>query len=142
MTVRVDIGQAHSEGTKMLKEFKEFAMRGNVVDMAVGIVIGAAFTSIVKSLVDDIMMPAVGRGFFFVIAVMNGGLFNVPLYVPNNIATVVIITMLLLFAWKYKKLTHQATIIGVAINLTTFFHKTIGSSEMVQDFLKAMILYR
>ncbi|MGD9866371.1 MAG: large conductance mechanosensitive channel protein MscL [Hyphomicrobiales bacterium] len=44
----------------MLKEFKEFAMRGNVVDMAVGIVIGAAFTSIVKSLVDDIMMPVIG----------------------------------------------------------------------------------
>lgn len=44
----------------MLKEFKEFAMRGNVVDMAVGIVIGAAFTSIVKSLVDDVMMPVVG----------------------------------------------------------------------------------
>lgn len=44
----------------MLKEFKEFAMRGNVVDMAVGIVIGAAFTSIVKSLVGDIMMPIVG----------------------------------------------------------------------------------
>ena len=44
----------------MLKEFKEFAMSGNVVDMAVGIVIGAAFTSIVKSLVADIMMPIVG----------------------------------------------------------------------------------
>ncbi len=44
----------------MFKEFKEFAMRGNVVDMAVGIVIGAAFTSIVKSLVADIMMPIVG----------------------------------------------------------------------------------
>ncbi len=44
----------------MLKEFKEFAMRGNVVDMAVGIVIGAAFTSIVKSLVGDVMMPVIG----------------------------------------------------------------------------------
>jgi large conductance mechanosensitive channel len=44
----------------MLKEFKEFAMRGNVVDMAVGIIIGAAFTSIVKSLVDDILMPPIG----------------------------------------------------------------------------------
>ncbi len=44
----------------MLKEFREFAMRGNVVDMAVGIVIGAAFTSIVKSLVGDIIMPIVG----------------------------------------------------------------------------------
>ncbi|MGA8258779.1 MAG: large conductance mechanosensitive channel protein MscL [Arenicellales bacterium] len=44
----------------MLKEFKEFAMRGNVVDMAVGIVIGAAFTSIVNSLVRDVIMPIVG----------------------------------------------------------------------------------
>jgi large conductance mechanosensitive channel len=44
----------------MLKEFKAFAMRGNVVDMAVGIIIGAAFGSIVKSLVDDVIMPPVG----------------------------------------------------------------------------------
>jgi large conductance mechanosensitive channel len=44
----------------MLKEFKEFAMRGNVVDMAVGIIIGAAFGTIVKSLVDDITMPPIG----------------------------------------------------------------------------------
>jgi len=44
----------------MLKEFKEFAMRGNVIDMAVGIVIGAAFGTIVKSLVSDIIMPPIG----------------------------------------------------------------------------------
>jgi large conductance mechanosensitive channel len=44
----------------MLKEFKEFALRGNVVDMAVGIVIGAAFSTIVRSLVDDIIMPPLG----------------------------------------------------------------------------------
>ncbi len=44
----------------MLKEFKEFAMKGNVLDMAVGIVIGAAFTAIVSSMVDDIIMPPVG----------------------------------------------------------------------------------
>ncbi|MBC8504461.1 MAG: large-conductance mechanosensitive channel protein MscL [Anaerolineales bacterium] len=44
----------------MLKEFKDFAMRGNVVDMAVGIVIGSAFGVIVKSLVDDILMPVIG----------------------------------------------------------------------------------
>ena len=44
----------------MLKEFKEFAMRGNVVDMAVGIVIGAAFGTIIKSLVADIIMPPIG----------------------------------------------------------------------------------
>ncbi len=44
----------------MLKEFKEFAMRGNVVDMAIGIVIGAAFGAIVKSMVDDVIMPPIG----------------------------------------------------------------------------------
>lgn len=44
----------------MFKEFKEFAMRGNVIDMAVGIVIGAAFGTIVKSLVADVIMPPVG----------------------------------------------------------------------------------
>ena len=44
----------------MLKEFKEFAMRGSVVDMAIGIIIGAAFGTIVKSLVDDVLMPPIG----------------------------------------------------------------------------------
>jgi large conductance mechanosensitive channel len=44
----------------MFKEFKEFAVRGNVVDMAVGIIIGAAFGAIVKSLVDDVIMPPIG----------------------------------------------------------------------------------
>jgi large conductance mechanosensitive channel len=44
----------------MLKEFKEFAMRGNVVDMAVGIIIGAAFGKIVSSLVNDVIMPPIG----------------------------------------------------------------------------------
>ncbi len=44
----------------MMKEFKEFAMRGNVVDMAVGIVIGAAFGKIINSLVKDVIMPPIG----------------------------------------------------------------------------------
>lgn len=45
----------------MLEEFKKFAMRGNVVDMAVGIIIGAAFGKIVSSLVSDIIMPPIGK---------------------------------------------------------------------------------
>jgi len=45
----------------MLKEFKAFAMRGNVLDMAVGIILGAAFGKIIASLVDDLIMPPVGR---------------------------------------------------------------------------------
>jgi large conductance mechanosensitive channel len=44
----------------MLKEFKEFAMRGNVVDMAVGVIIGGAFGRIVSSLVNDVIMPPIG----------------------------------------------------------------------------------
>jgi large conductance mechanosensitive channel len=45
---------------KLFNEFKEFAMRGNVIDLAVGIVIGAAFTTIVNSLVKDVLMPPLG----------------------------------------------------------------------------------
>jgi large conductance mechanosensitive channel len=44
----------------MLKEFKEFALKGNVLDLAIGIIIGAAFGAIVSSLVDDILMPPIG----------------------------------------------------------------------------------
>ncbi len=44
----------------LIKEFKEFAVRGNVMDMAIGIIIGGAFTPIVKSMVDDVIMPPIG----------------------------------------------------------------------------------
>ena len=44
----------------VIQEFKKFALRGNVIDMAVGIIIGAAFGSVVKSLVDDVIMPPIG----------------------------------------------------------------------------------
>ena len=44
----------------MLKEFRDFAMRGNVIDLAIGIIIGAAFTTVVNSLVKDIIMPPIG----------------------------------------------------------------------------------
>jgi len=44
----------------MLKEFKEFAMRGNVLDLAIGVIVGGAFGKIVTSLVNDIIMPPIG----------------------------------------------------------------------------------
>ena len=44
----------------LIKEFKEFALKGNVMDMAVGVIVGAAFGTIVKSVIDDIVMPVVG----------------------------------------------------------------------------------
>jgi large conductance mechanosensitive channel len=52
--------KAEEKGLQMLKEFRDFAMRGNVVDLAVGVIIGAAFGSIVTSLVADIIMPVIG----------------------------------------------------------------------------------
>src|SRR4249919_62608 len=58
----------------MLKEFKEFAMKGNVVDLAVAVIIGAAFGRIVTSLVEDIIMPIIGK--------MTGGLDFSNLYLP------------------------------------------------------------
>ena len=60
----------------MLKEFKEFALRGNVMDMAVGVIIGAAFSTIVKSLVDDIIMPPIG--------VVTGGVDFSSMFIPLN----------------------------------------------------------
>ena len=60
----------------MLKDFKEFAMRGNVVDLAVGIIIGGAFGKIVDSLVQDVIMPPISRLF--------GGLDFANYYLPLN----------------------------------------------------------
>jgi large conductance mechanosensitive channel len=52
--------EAEEKGLRMLNEFREFAMKGNVVDLAVGVIIGAAFGAIVTSLVGDIVMPLIG----------------------------------------------------------------------------------
>ena len=69
----------------MVKEFKEFAMRGNVVDMAVGIIIGGAFGTIVKSLVSDVIMPPIGLllggvDFSNLFVVLKDGTVNAPPY--------------------------------------------------------------
>jgi large conductance mechanosensitive channel len=53
-------GKRQGQEGAMLKEFREFAMRGNVIDLAVGVIIGAAFGAIVTSLVNDIIMPPIG----------------------------------------------------------------------------------
>ncbi len=63
----------------MFKEFKEFAMRGNVMDMAVGVIIGAAFGKIITSLVNDIIMPPIGK--------LMGGMDFANLFIALNGAT-------------------------------------------------------
>ena len=60
----------------MLQEFKSFAMKGNVIDLAVGVIIGAAFSKIVDSLVQDIIMPPIGK--------LIGGLDFANYYLPLN----------------------------------------------------------
>ena len=58
MSTRVrDLGR---RSTGLMEEFKKFALRGNVMDLAVGFIVGAAFTTVVRSLVDDIIMPPIG----------------------------------------------------------------------------------
>ena len=64
---------------KFLEEFKEFAMQGNVLDMAIGVVIGGAFSSIVTSLVNDVIMPIVGA--------ITGGLDFTGLVITLNAGT-------------------------------------------------------
>ena len=54
------VRDVEEKGLRMLKEFREFAIKGNVVDLAVGVIIGAAFGAIVSSLVGDIIMPIIG----------------------------------------------------------------------------------
>jgi large conductance mechanosensitive channel len=54
------VSQAEEKGLRILREFREFAVRGNAVDLAVGVIIGAAFSGIVTSLVGDIIMPLIG----------------------------------------------------------------------------------
>jgi large conductance mechanosensitive channel len=60
LAVNSPVGEVEQKGLRMLKEFREFAMKGNVVDLAVGVIIGVAFGAIVNSLVGDIIMPIIG----------------------------------------------------------------------------------
>src|SRR5512135_2039989 len=68
------VRHAEEKGLQMLKEFREFAMKGNVVDLAVGVIIGAAFGAIVSSLVGDVIMPIIGA--------ITGGLDFSNYYLP------------------------------------------------------------
>ena len=102
----------------MLNEFKEFALRGNVMDMAVGIIIGAAFSTIVRSLVDDIIMPPIGVvtggvDFSSIFIALNGQHYdslaaarqagaptmNIGLFI-NNVIAFVIVAFVLFMAIK------------------------------------------
>lgn len=87
-----------------------------------------------------IMMPALGRGIQNVYVGMNSKNWpNIDIIVPINIANVVILAMIVLGAWKYDKLKHQATYLAIAVNLFNFLLEPLGTSEAVQGFLKQVI---
>jgi len=110
----------------MLKDFRDFALKGNVIDLAVAVIIGAAFGKIVDSLVKDLIMPVIGRIFggldfssFFIMlgnppAGYNGPLTyealtkaGVPLFAYGNFITVVINFIILAFVifWMVRQFT-------------------------------------
>jgi len=93
----------------MLKEFKEFALKGNVVDMAVGIIIGAAFGTIVKSLIDDVIMPPIG--------LLLGGVDFANLFVLLKAGTP---------GGPYASLTDAKTAGAVSINYGAFINTLIS----------------
>ncbi len=70
----VNIDEVKEMSRSFIKEFKEFAMKGNVVDLAIGMIVGSAFTSIINSLVKDIISPLIG--------ILTGGLDFSQLYIP------------------------------------------------------------
>ncbi len=94
----------------MLKEFKEFAMRGNVVDMAVGIIIGGAFGTIVQSMVKDILMPPIG--------LLMGGVDFTNLFVTLKSGTDA--------AGPYHALAEAQKAGAVTVNFGLFFNAVIS----------------
>jgi large conductance mechanosensitive channel len=92
----------------MLKEFKDFAMKGNVVDLAVGVVIGAAFNKIVDSLVKDIIMPIIGA--------ITGGLDFSNYFLPLNKAVT---------ATTYEAAQKQGAVLGYGSFITAIVNFVI-----------------
>ena len=75
------------KNTPMLKEFKEFISRGNVIDLAVAVIIGAAFKQIISSLVDDIIMPVlgtiIGKSLSYLEITINGASVKIGMFMQN-----------------------------------------------------------
>jgi hypothetical protein len=87
-----------------------------------------------------IMMPALGRGIQIVyVGIYSADWPNIDIMMPIYFTQVVIIGMLLFAAWKYEKLKHPATFLGVGVNLFIFLTEPLGRSESVQEFLKTFI---
>ena len=98
--------------SKFAKEFREFISRGNVMDLAVGMIIGSAFTAIVNSLVNDILMPVIGliigKVDFSSLAIKVGDAsINYGLFIQNIIDFLLIALVIFLLVKGINKLHHQ-----------------------------------
>ncbi len=92
----------------MLKEFKEFALKGNMMDMAIGIIIGAAFGAVIKSLVDDVFMPIIGQllgGLDF--STWMVGSINIGLFINASVNFIIIAFVLFLVVKGMNKMKRK-----------------------------------
>ena len=94
-----------------IKEFKEFAMQGNVMDMAVGVIIGGAFGKIVTSIVDDILMPLIGtligKDFADLSCVINGATVKYGNFVQNVVDFLIIAFCIFLIVKAINKVSKK-----------------------------------
>jgi large conductance mechanosensitive channel len=98
---------------KFMQEFKEFALKGNVMDMAVGVIIGAAFKTIIDSLVNDIINPLIGIAFrtdFSAVVITLPG--NVALNIGNFISTVINFLLMALVLFLIVKTVNRLDSLG------------------------------
>lgn len=96
----------------MLKEFKTFISRGNVVEMAVGVIVGSAFSKIISSLVDDVIMPILGivlggLDFSGLVLKFNDATIRYGMFIQNVINFLIIAFCLFLFVKFINKLAHK-----------------------------------
>ena len=102
------------KGVGLLKEFKEFALKGNVIDLAVGVIIGGAFGKIVSSLVNDLLMPAIGvllggvnfTELKYVITPASGDIAESAIYYGSFIQSVVDFIIIALAVFFFIKLLY------------------------------------
>lgn len=99
-------------GSKTLQEFKDFISRGNVIDMAVGTIIGAAFGKIVTSIVNDILMPLIGIiiggiDFTSLSIRLGGATINYGMFIQNVIDFLIVAACIFVFIKLIGKFTHK-----------------------------------
>lgn len=97
---------------KLIEEFKEFALRGNVIDLAVGVIIGAAFQNIVKSLTDDIISPLIGLVAKTDFKDMAATVFGVSVKYGSFITAVINFFIMAVVLFALIKLMNRAASIG------------------------------